>query len=173
MRHSGFSDYLGTHLAVPSAPKAEVPPLPCLAIALPCRCLALRNPISDPSQGLATARATAIAMAATSRGSLSLLSLNLSSSLASASSHPQSRCSLSMATSRSSHLGGARVLLSVKHRLSTSPSVKTGAPRVLASGTANASLAPAVSPSPSSPGASSQGELIELVNNRDCCWSIA
>ncbi|XP_024390983.1 uncharacterized protein [Physcomitrium patens] len=106
-------------------------------------------------------------MAATSRGSLSLLSLNLSSSLASASSHPQSRCSLSMATSRSSHLGGARVLLSVKHRLSTSPSVTTGAPRVLASGTANASLAPAVSPSPSSPGASSQGAKQALISLSD------
>ncbi|XP_073389753.1 uncharacterized protein [Physcomitrium patens] len=108
-----------------------------------------------------------MAMAATSRASLSLLSLNLSSSSSSVSSLAQSRRSPSMAASRSSHVGGSRDLVSVKQRLSSSSSVKTGAPRVSATRTANVSPVSAVSPSSSSPGATSQGAKQALISLSD------
>jgi hypothetical protein len=76
-------------------------------------------------------------MAVTCRASLSLLASLPSSNPA------QSRRSLLMAASRSSHVGGSRDLLAAKQqRLSSASSAK-----------------PAVASAASSPGATSQGEL--------------
>lgn len=141
--------------------------VPCAVLAAcPSQSARCPTPVPVKTESISTA---AMAMAATSRASLSLLSLNLSSSSSSVSSLAQSRRSPSMAASRSSHVGGSRDLVSVKQRLSSSSSVKTGAPRVSATRTANVSPVSAVSPSSSSPGATSQGELIGFSQCRVCC----
>lgn len=120
-----------------------------------------RPPSPVPATPTAHKAARAMAMAATSRLAASLsLSLSCPSHPASPqASHAQPRRALLMAASRSSHVGGARDLLSAKQRLSSASSVKAAAPRASASGTANASPSTVLSPSASSQGATSQGEL--------------